>query len=55
MHLSCRNALLYVKAAYYMYIMTHSIEYTFLQPYITRWQFKYFVTLFDGSFVLVEY
>lgn len=32
MHLSCRNALLYVKAAYYMYIMTHSIEYTFYNP-----------------------
>lgn len=30
MHLSCRNALLCVKAAYY--IMAHSIEYTFYNP-----------------------
>lgn len=55
MHLSCRNALLYVKAAYYMYIMAHSIEYTFYNPTSQDGNLKYFVTLFDGSFVLVEY
>lgn len=44
----CQGSLLHVHHGpqYWVY---------FLQPYITKWQFKYFVTLFDGSFVLVEY